>query len=337
MNVKTPKSIIVVMTLLVMILLLGEWYAYVAPHNNSSNANISENTITYELSVKGSREYEAVLFDNGDYVPVTKTYLLFDETYASNVDENTIKPVGSPNFTQKYFLDQLERSLSVRGMDETSYVTVDELIKLMNQQIQSNTCKGKGIVMACGCIPSPLFSGSIDDLLPKWIDNGGSLYWTGNELGKMISNNQQTIEINAANILTGVPDITFSSFDRTKDTSILRNELSLQSFDLVYSAKGAGVKHFGYYNGEYSTVSCIGKGLGQICILAGTFNLDVAKDMSHVICSGLSYNTILLDYDDAIYTDIAKGEMPMPDSHGNLSLYIYVGGIHTIYGDRHDL
>lgn len=337
MKTKAPKMIIVITLALVVVMLIGQWYAYVSPPQHNSHVELNGNEISYSVDSEGVREYKAVLFDNADYVPMEKVYLYYDEEYASNVDENTSPPIGSPSYTQSYFIEQMEHFLPYRGMDQIERVDAERSKALMEEQIASGTCRGKGILLASGSIPDILFSGDSGDLLPTWVDNGGTLYWVGNEIGRYVSNGDEMIEINGTVALTGVADATFSDSNLTKDQSILREELSLLVFDTEYAIDGTGVEHFGFFDGSYSTVSCIGKGFGQICIVSGKFCMNLNKDLSNVICSGLSYKTSLIGYDAQEFTDHAEGRMTVPATHGKLSFYIYIGSYHSIYGERYDL
>ena len=337
MRNKCPKTIIVITIALVMMILIGEWYAYIAPHDHHSSAEMDGDTVTFSIESKGTREYKAVLFDNNDYSAVTEMYLFYDEKYASNVNENTDPPIGSPQYTEKYFLEQLRNFLSYKGMSNITFVNANRAESLMEEQITTGSAIGKGIMFACGSIPDNLFTGDHSDILPTWIEQGGSMYWVGNEIGKYISQGDNIIEVNATTELTDVPDITFCESGKTKDVSILREELSLLVYNTRYAIDGTGVEHYGYSDGTYSTVSCIGKGLGQICVISGSLCMNLDKDLSNVICSGLSDRSELIDYDSGTITDSVKGIMTVPDIHGNISLYLDVGSYHSIYGDRHDL
>lgn len=336
MKFKAPKSVVAIALILACIMLIGQWYAYVSPPEHESDAELNGTNLTFQIDSKGAREYKSVAFDNADYVPIKKLYILFDEGYASNVNENTSPPIGSPSFTQEYFIEQMEHFLSYRGMKDVVRIDADEMKSVIEGQISSDSCQGAGILLACGSIPNILFSGNADDLLPSWIEKGGSLYWVGNEIGMYISYGKDIKEIDGVAALTGISDATFCKSGMTKDESILREELSLLVYSTEYAIDGTGVKHYGYYDGTFSTVSCIGKNLGQICIVSGKFCMNLNKDTSNVICSGLSDRTSIVGYDSGTFRDSVEGEMTVPDTHGNLSLYLYIGSYHSIYGERYD-
>ncbi len=336
MKHKAPKTVVVITLILAFMMLIGQWYAYVSPPEHDSDAVLKGTDLTYYIESEGAREYKSVVFDNADYVPVKKLYILSDKRYAPNVDENTSPPIGSPSYTQDYFVEQMEHFLSYKGLKDVVLVNTDEMKSAIENQISSGSCQGIGILLACGSIPDTLFSGNPGDLLPSWVENGGSLYWVGNEIGMYISHGNEIEKIDGVSALTGISDATFCNSAVTKDESILREELSLLVFNTEYAINGAGVKHYGYYNGEYSTVSCIGKGLGQICIVSGKLCMNLNKDLSNVICSGLSDRTELVGYDYGTFIDYVEGEMTVPDLHGNISTYLYVGSYHSIYGERYD-
>ena len=331
------RFVVIVTVILVAALAIGEWFAYYAPHDRDSSASFDGDTVSYYISSNGNREYKAVLLDNGAYEEVVELYLYYDEGYASDVNEDNSPPIGSPQFTQKYYLQQIENYVSYKGMHSVSYADASELHDMMMTQISENGCRGKGVLFASGTLPSVLFDGSSSSVLRTWMTMGGTVYWVGNELGRYVSDGDGKIEVNGSEALTGVSGLTFLSGGSSAVSGDLRRELSLSSFNLSHSVAGAGVKNFGYYNGEYSTVGCIAVGAGQVCVLSGNFTMNQSKDVSNVICSGVSYWSKLEDYDEGTFTDKIEGTMSVQPVHGDLSLYLYVGAYHSIYRERYDL
>ncbi|MGN1044394.1 MAG: hypothetical protein ACI4Q9_00355 [Candidatus Methanomethylophilaceae archaeon] len=337
MRSKEQTFIIAVTLILAAVMIAGEWFAYYAPHDRTSSASLDGDTVSYSITSDGNREYKAVLLDNGTYDEVVELYLYYDEGYASNVCEDNSPPIGSPQFTQKYYIEQIQNYVSYKGMHAVSRASASELLAVMTEQISDDSCRGKGVLFASGSIPSVLFDGSSSSVLRTWMTMGGTVYWIGNELGKYVSNGDELTEVNGSEALTGVPGLTFLSGGSSTESGELRTELSLASFDLSYAVSGTGVRHFGYVDGGFSSIGCIAVGAGQVCVISGNFTMNQTKDVSNTVCAGVSYWSQLAGYDEGTFTKKVEGTMTVRPTHGNLSMYLYVGAYHSVYGERYDL
>ncbi len=338
---KGNKLLTLVAIVICAVVLIGEMYAYIPrDYGYSSEAGSDSEGIWYSVDDRGSDEFDAILMDNGDYVAVTHVYIYFDPSYASAVNEDAPVEVGAQRMTQEYYVDQLVKVLKYRGIPDVTILDARGLADVLASDYATGTCAGHGLAMASGAIPDTVFSGSADDLILKWIDAGGSLYWVGNAIGMFVSTSDGLKEVGAADLFVGTDAINASNDSAYQDCSDFRKLFSYEYNRTMYAPDMSGSDRVylgaGYSDGRHSSTTFVQLGAGQVCVVGGEFNSKQVRDLAISICSGLCYQSVVLENQDGIVDGHYSGDMAVGDTHGNLRLYIYIGGYFCVYGHGYD-
>ncbi len=182
---KNSVSVIAI-AIIAAIFIAGEAYAYLPSDRGfSSDVTINSDSIDYSISAKGAYVGSAVLINNNELCAVNELYIYRDSTYKSDVYEKNITATGSQVFTQDYLIDQLTKNLKFRGITDIKIFDADELRKQLTSDSNTHNVAGKGLVIISGAIPETVFGSS--PIFEDWIDDGGFVYWAGNDIGKFSS------------------------------------------------------------------------------------------------------------------------------------------------------
>lgn len=329
---------VIAVALILAIVIAGEAYAYLPSDRGfSSDATVSGDSVDYSVSAKGAYVHQAILMDNGGMAGVESLRIYYDTSYASNVNERNITAVGSQFLTQSYYIDQLTKNLSFRGVTDVSVVDAIQLRDSLAQDISSGTAAGKGLVMISGAIPDVLIEG---DILMTWIESGGYLYWAGNVIGAYSSSPDGITKVDMTKVMIGTTDLSSSSETATS-SSKLREEFSFESMIGLYSPNVDTITDraclgVGYCDGSYNSVTLVECGKGQIAVFGGEFASRQIHDIAITIASGLTYKTTILDYHESEFNRSMSDSFAISGEH-DLSLYISVGKYHCAYAQRYDL
>lgn len=322
------------------VVLIGEVYAYApAEGRYSSTLTADGDRLTYGLSVNGSHEYTAILLDNGDYTAVDTVYLYYDPTYASCVNEDVGVITGAMKMTQRYYLDQLARTLEYKGITPI-YVNAAELHDILGAQLADGTAAGKGLAIMAGAIPDTVYGVSNNCLL-DWISAGGSLYWAGNVLGSYVSSTTGLKTV-AGGQAWFVGTVIYNSEDTYVHNALEYQDLFCYEYThTMYSVKADTSSQAylltGYTDGEYATISLFQHGAGQVCVFGGLFSPKQVRDVATTICSGLCYCSQVIDTHDGIANRQANGTLDASQLVGNGHVYLSVGGYFCVYAKGYSL
>ena len=331
---KKENRIVVVTMLILAAILVGEAYAYLpSDYGYSSEATLANGTVDYGIRTNGSNVYDVLLLDNKGYEAPETLYVYRDPGFASNVNEDVAVEVGAQRMTQDYYIDQLILNLEYRGMTDVRILDASELGSALESDLTSSPVS-KGLVMVSGAIPSNLFSGSSDDLLPKWVSQGGSLYWAGAVIGQYVAEGKDLVKVDGSDVFIGT-----NSFETevrlAGSDAMFRSELSYEYNHLVYAPDLSSTSRTslgaGYTDGVYDSVSLVSMGEGMVCIVAGEYNSKQIRDMSATVCSGLSPYSVVIGFDEGIVRESVDGGFDVSAIQGNISLYVSVGGYFCVY------
>ncbi|MCI6024366.1 MAG: hypothetical protein MRZ10_00280 [Methanomassiliicoccales archaeon] len=333
---KMSFSVVAVVVIMV-IIIAGEAYAYLPSDRGfSSSATISGDSVDYSVNANGAFVHQAILMDDGGMSGVESVRMYYDPSYASNVNEQRITAVGSQFFTQSYYIDQLTKNLRFRGVTDVTIVNTIQLRDALVKDISDGTIAGKGLVMISGAIPDILFE---DNILMKWIEGGGYLYWVGNVIGSYSSSSNGISKIDMCQTMIGTTDLSKSS-EGALSSSKLRKEFSYESMITLYSPNADAIKDrmalgVGYCDGGYNSVTFVECGKGQIVVFGGEFTSRQIHDVAISIASGLNYRTKVIDYHESEFNRGLSDRFTLSGVHGDLSLYISVGKYHCAYAQRY--
>jgi hypothetical protein len=266
-------------------------------------------------------------------------YVYYDADYGSNVEKVDVQ-VGVKALDQEWYVTQLERMLHNRGVD-----TVRVNAAQLGNALASDTAGGifsKGLVVVSGALPDTVYTGGPDDLLIRWIEAGGRLYWAGNMLGKYYSGpggevvpavkNYQQIFFDASARLNGVetgPALSDTGNEYTQLLSLMNNRTKYGvSVDLP------GSLAVGYTDGTYGSAVMVKLGNGVICVIAGDYSDGQRHDLAQIMASGIGPGSAISGYSGG---DVKRGTVTGTvdvnfEPSRNYAVYIYFGGYFTTYG-----
>jgi hypothetical protein len=203
---------------------------------------------------------------------------------------------------------------------------------------------GKGLVFLSGALPSTVYSGSASDKVLTWIHNGGTLYWAGEALGRYVGNNDKTVREVAdyESLFFGVGGCLNTrtedcrAYSEITDNNYGRH-LSLKSNDVRYGVKIGSVPDslcVGYSEDGYASATLTKCGAGMICVMGGNYSNSQRMDLANIIASGLCYCSSEIGCKEGtVARGTASGSFEnMPVSHGNLAVFVYLGGDFSVYG-----
>lgn len=252
---------------------------------------------------------------------------------------------GAPEIDVRTYLDRLGKNLDYLGFGDRSEVDAGGLKEVLESQLSSGVCAGRGLIVATGSLPDTVYDGTEGSLVLSWVRAGGSLYFVGGSVGSAVSHADGTVERLDGNLqsmfvgASGFCEKAKKAVDGCNDG--LREALAIRCTDLRYAPDLTGVEYaltLGYTDGECATVSIVRCGEGQVCVFGGGLSDFQREDLSVTVASGLCWCSEVVG---AVSGDVTRGEVSgtidVPVSHGALNAYVYVGGYFPIYGERHAL
>lgn len=344
MRARSELLVIVLALAVAAVILVGEFAVYGNAYHYDADADADGN---YAVTSSGTDVYDATLFDNGSFEAVDELYIYRDGDYGSVVNKVEVE-VGAPEMTQSYYIGQLENNLDYLGFDNHKRVNAEAL-----ETIVSGDATGKGIVIIAGAIPSTVYDGTADSPILSWIANGGTLYWAGGIIGQYVANPEGTVEDvgqDKQSLFLGSECCNY--MEQPKFPSMLkdfaldvidngfRDDLSLKSDHVIYAVDTSKLADgtylsMGYTDGTYSSIAFVEHGKGQVCVLGGNYSNNQRMDMCQIVAAGLCWQSRILDHvDGSVTRDTQEGRLDVPEAHGNLSVYIYLGGYYSVYGER---
>ncbi|MCQ2079412.1 MAG: hypothetical protein MJZ38_05075 [archaeon] len=320
------------------VVVAGEYVTYGNVFHYDSSADA---TGDYSIYDSGTHRYDAILSDNGAFVSATKFYVYYDEGYGSVVHDVQVE-VGAKALTQDYFLSQLVNNLRYYSVTDVTYVNATQLADVVSDLSSAGAC---GLVVASGALPRTVYSGSSTDPLLAWVHAGGKLYWVGESIGRYVGNADGTKETipGGESLFTGVAgclnETTGSGRAYSEVTSNqYRSALSLKNNNVKYAVDSSAltVPHLqiGYLDGTYSSTTLLKSGDGMVCIVAGDYSNNQRMDLATVIASGLGPSSVMIDH---VSGTVARGTVHgaftgVPAVHGELGVFLYLGGDFSVYG-----
>lgn len=316
----------------------GEYLTYYSPiHQYDADASWNGSNVSFEASSSGSDTYDATLIDNGDGSPVDVLRIYVDATYDEYYAE--AKELSKfPYLDQGYYAEQVVSFLKMRSYTGASSCDERQLVDYLSSTMSD--AGGKGLMVTSYALPSSIYDGTSDCLLVEWVQAGGTLYWVGSEIGRFVIGEDglqevrgnQTLFLGSECIYTGgrlvAPNVIENGFTE---------HLTLKNSDVMNGVRVAdvpGALGIGYTVDGYASISLVPSGNGSICIFAGPFDINQLDDIGQVIATGLNPSSKVVDHSGGkVVRETVTGSLNLPSEHGNLLLYIYVGGTYPKFGE----
>ena len=330
--------LVLLSVILCAVVLFGEFTAYGPnPHNYSSDLTMGDGGAVVTVSSSGSDTYTAIFMDSGSYSPPARLYILSDERYDSSFNDAD-KIVGLKRFDLLHAIDQVSRSLKVRGFEDIVICNDEQLFTSMTEDLGSDI--PKGLLVMTYALPESIYSGRPGDLIFDWIAKGNSLYWMDSPIGKLYRSGDEIVSVDNYQQLffgkecvneSGV-NLALSAIDGDGLTTALALKWNRTLFGLDTSGIDDAVS-IGFYQDGFSSVSMVPFGKGMICVVGGTYDRYQCDDVSQLISSGVSCYTIVLKIESGkVKRDTVEIVFKVPDNTKFLRVYVSIGGYYTVYG-----
>ena len=334
------RGLVLAAVLVIGIILAGEAYIYTFNTNDIYHieTSMTDGSVSYSIYSGISTHYDVVVVDNSDFVKTNRYYIYYDESYKSNLND-VFQPIGSEKLDQWYYVSQLSRQLSNRGID-TIMVDAKGLEDRLQNDIDAGKCNN-GLIVASGALPDTVYRGLGSDLIFDWITAGGRLYWVGNAIGSCYSTVNEIVDVEGdyQSLFFGVSDcLNLNGPEKaySDDTSNdFRYSLSLSSNDLRYAPNRTllpGSMTAGYTEGEFSSVTFVGYGQGMICIVAGDYSNNQRADLAQLIGAHICHKSEIILHESG---DVTRGSVDnridIAAPSGNEAIYTYLGGYYLVY------
>ncbi len=317
------------------IVLAGELMAY-GPNvqNYDADAEMEDGMLSISVSSSGPDAYSAIVMDNGEYPSPTQLYIYLDERYGETFAEAR-DAIGLKGLDIEYSIEQVRRSLNVRGFDDIVICGDDRLLEMLEGGAGS-----KALLVMSYALPESVYSGSADDPIFEWVRQGGALYWMASPIGMFYRGESGLVEVkNSGEILFGKDCINTAGADlalSVLDAGGLTNALSLKWNRVLYGLDASGTEgslSMGFSQDGYASVSMVPFGSGMICVFGGNYERNQCDDVAQVIASGIScYSQILNIGTGTVVRDTAEMSFEMPDGAADISVYVSIGGYYTVFG-----
>ena len=334
---KKTVPLVVLAIVLCAVLVLGEVLTYgINTHDFNAKAEFSSDTINYSVSSSGSDTYSVVVMDDNNVQSTEELYIYVDEEY-DDYYKKALKIANVRYVEQKYYSEQIKKFLGLRGFDNVKMIDSKGLKTFIGETMSDPV--GKGLFITTYALPAEIYSGNADDDLIKWIDNGGNLYWSSSEIGRLyIDSNglhevagNQTLFFGKDCINTGKLAHATNAVDNG-----FRDAFTLLNSGLEFSMNTDGLTDslsIGYCEDGYSSISFIKHGNGMICIIGSMSEIiPQLDDTAQIIASGLTYASEIVNVTKGnVVRGTVSGNVDFTVS-GNAMAYIYIGGTYTVYG-----
>ncbi len=335
MNYRKDLPILIIVAVVIAAVFIGEVRVFSGSEHFSADARY-DGALTYELESGPAEAYSVLAFDDGGFDPNSSVSIYLDPGYASYYVNPDIA-TGARELDEKYYVEQLVKALKFRSV-EASVIDAGEMAALMNGGIGGNT---DAVIVLSGSLPSTVY-GEDQDLIIRWIEAGGRLYWAGNSLGAYSSDGDTVTAIeNGCSRFLGTECLNPSEENGYAFTmSDMCEDLCLQNNRMRYAVApallpdGAVHKEIGYTDGTYSSVCMAGLGDGMVCVLLGEFSNNQRIDLAQIVAAGISHLSTLLDVETGSVRGTLTGTMSVD---GADFAYIHFGGYYPVYGVRIEL
>ena len=337
MNLKKGLPVVVLTILVIAIVLIGELVVYTSDGSEFSSDAQYETNIHYTVRSQGAKTYSVLAFDNDGFDISDNCYIYYDEGLPGNYVDPVV-PVGARKLDQGYYVEQLVRSLSMRGVDAEVIDSV-RMGEIMNSGLMGNN---DSIIVISGALPRNVYDGTVLTAV-EWIEAGGRLYWLGNVIGDYFADKDgiHTVDNGVCNFLgtdcinrTEDKDFAYEEYDLCEKLCMTNDRVR---YAVAPEQLPSGTVHIdvAFNDGTYSSTCLIGKGEGMICIIGGDYSNNQRNDLAQVVASGICHKSSLVGESYGTVHGTIEGTI-FVTAEPDVS-YIFLGGYYPVYGKSHSL
>lgn len=285
-----PIPAYVIIAVFAVIMVFGSIYVY----NNEdgsyeASAEINgDGTVTYSLSGPDS-VFTYSVFANTKLPE--KLFLYCDDSYKSDLNDR---------YTQREFLTVLQQLLERRGM-ASEFADADDLVDIMGHSDYA-------VFFVSGALPDTVYDGKADgdSLFVRWLSEGGTVYWTGPEMGRYVSTQNSIIDYGTG-FFDGDVLISDENYEFAHIESDMFRYTQIRYDDCKYGLRAdrADSQPLSYISdGGYSSVSVAKVLGGNVTVFGGnlaTTNIVFQVLLDRTCCAdmlicGLTYESQGLDH-----------------------------------------
>ena len=251
------------------------------------------------FTVSADAEGNAVIDVNGA-LPADLTYRILDGSDRPDriyifLDE---KYPGLQSYReQKRSLTTFEEMMSRRGYSEIEVIQVERLQELVNDPSAAST---SGLVMTGGAIPDVIYPNDTDNGIRTWMANGGTLYWSGPDIGRFRDpgNGEECKDLGAGMFGDSVNYAENDPYLVTKASDIsVEMGFAGERAKFGLRADYAGSRVLGLY-GDYSSLSVLPVDLGRLYLFGTNFDeydVEAVSAIADIVVCGITESTTIID------------------------------------------
>ncbi len=313
---------------------IGEYLTYNPISDFDASGELNGAEIDYSVTANGSYTYDAVLLD--DVCLPSSVVVYVDPTYDKYVTE-AYELSRFRYADQTHYAEQLAMFLEMRSFKNVDQCGSEGLARILNDTERSGSTV---LVVTSYALPREVYDGTSDCLLIKWMESGGTLYWVGSEIGKFYTDSDglhvvqdnQNLFFGTECINTDGPQAAKGPIDNGfTDALTLKNSDLSNGLDL---SKVPGALGMGYAADGFASMAFIEFGAGELCIVAGGFDIDQVEDMAQTIATGICHSSKIASHiEGTVSHGTVSGTMECPSDMTEATLYLYIGGTYPRYGE----
>ncbi len=168
----------VIIAIFVAVMVFGAYYVYYNDDGSyEATAELNDDgTVTYSVSGPASTYTYSVFSDTK--LP-ERLFLYYDDSYISDF---------SDHYIQKEFFQVLKSMLERRGLI-AEFANAEDLVEIMDHYDYA-------VFFGSGALPDTIYDGKTDgdSLFVRWMSNGGTVFWTGPEIGRYVSTQDGVVD-----------------------------------------------------------------------------------------------------------------------------------------------
>ena len=325
---------IVAAVFVIAVVLIGEVIVTVDSRDDfSSSISVEGDSVEFTVESHGSHIYRAVAM-NGTLGTPEKVFVYYDKEYKSAAASG-VSSTGGRSLDENYYVEQIDDTLKVRGIDYSKVVDAKGLSDVMD-----SPGEGTAVIVISGSLPDTVYDGTSDSSILSWIESGGRLYWIGGILGKYVAHHDSIDAVeNGTSLFLGSEcidgeesrgyDLIDNGF---RDALYIQSNLTTFSIDTSKLPAGSDYLSLGYTDGTRSSIVSVKVGDGAICVIGGEYTIRQRIDLSQLVASGIGPDTELIDVVDGTVNGTSKGTITKADS-----VYITMGGFYPVYCQNHEV
>ena len=325
---------IVAAIFVIALVLAGEVIVTTDSHDDfSTSVTMDGDTVQYTIDSRKPLVYTAVSLIDSEGSPRTVS-VYYDKSYVSAASSGAAS-TGGRALDENYYVEQIDDTLKVRGIDHSAIVDAKGLAEIM-----SKDGEGNAVIIISGSLPDTVYNGTSDSLVLDWIDSGGRLYWIGGVLGKYISHTDSIESVdNGTTLFLGsecIDDTVIRGYDLIdngyRDAFYIQSNLTTFGVDASKLPEDCDYLTLGFTDGSRSSITMMKVGDGFICVIGGEYTIRQRLDLAQMVASGIGPDTEIVDTVVGSVSGVEKGTLAKGDF-----VYITLGGYYPVYGEGHEV